>query len=111
LLEICGTIIIVARKSLTQKKNETKTSVVKLNQVFPSCRFDSHFWYSSGVSISFKGLASKCLNSVESVYDVGLYMGVLGGPKESLNVSTSSTPNSFEESTTSFNIGECGLTC
>jgi hypothetical protein len=38
-------------------------------------------------------------------------MGVLGGPKESLNVSASGTPNSFKESTTSINKGEGGLTC
>jgi hypothetical protein len=45
------------------------------------------------------------------VHNVGLHMGMLGGPTESLNVSASSTPNSLKESITSFNIGEYGLTC
>jgi hypothetical protein len=45
------------------------------------------------------------------VHDVGLHMGVLGGPTESFNVSASSTSKSFEESTTSFKKWECGLTC
>jgi hypothetical protein len=36
---------------------------------------------------ALKGLASKCSNSMECVHDVGLHMGVLGRPTESLNVS------------------------
>jgi hypothetical protein len=44
------------------------------------------------------------------VHNVGLHMGVLGGPTKSLNVSASSTPNSLKESRTSFNKEECGLT-
>jgi hypothetical protein len=38
----------------TRKRNETNTSAVNGYQVFPRIVFDSHFMYSSGVSISLK---------------------------------------------------------
>ena len=54
LLEIYRALIIVGMKLLTWKRKDMKTSDVKLYQVFPSCGFDSHLRYSSGVSMSVK---------------------------------------------------------
>jgi hypothetical protein len=45
------------------------------------------------------------------MHDVGLHMGVLNGPKQSLKLLASSTLNSFEESPTTFKRREDGLTC
>jgi hypothetical protein len=51
---------------------------------------------------ALKGLASNCLYSMESVYYVGLDMGVLSGPTTPQKLLALSTFNSFDESPTSF---------
>jgi hypothetical protein len=54
---------------------------------------------------ALKGLASNHLDSMESVHNVGLDMGVLSGPTKSQKLLASSTLNSFDESPTSFTLG------
>jgi hypothetical protein len=60
---------------------------------------------------ALKGLASNRLDSMESVHNVGLDMGVLSGPTKSQKLLASSTLSSFDESPTAFTLGKDGLTC
>ena len=114
LLEMCKALLIKAKKSLTQKRKDMKTSVVKLYQVFPSYRFTSHLRYSSGVSMSLK-LSSGWLPNAFTRWSVctilvltwecsmdlqSQYMG-----QHKINF------KSIDESIRSLKNGEGGLTC
>jgi hypothetical protein len=45
---------------------------------------------------AIKGLASNCLHSMGSMYNIGLDMGVLYGPTKTLKLLASSNENIFE---------------
>jgi hypothetical protein len=82
--------------NLTLKRNAMKMSVV-----FTS----PEFFLREYPLKALKGLASNRLDSMESVHNVGLDMGVLSGPTKSQKLLASSTLNSFDESPTSFTLG------
>jgi hypothetical protein len=58
-----------------------------------------------------KWLARHGLNTMESVYNVGLDMGVLCRPSKAMKLLVSGNHNTFEEWLTSFRGGEDGLAC
>jgi hypothetical protein len=60
---------------------------------------------------ALKWLASNRLHTMEGVHNVGLHMGMLGGPTKALKLLSSRFDNTFEDKMSSLKGKKEGLTC